>query len=163
VYKDSLRVQAYGTVDELSSHIGLAVACGLSHKLEEVLLEIQHELLHLGADLSFLEEDKEKYPVPTIEKRHVARLTTLVEELAAFVGPLGNFILPGGAMGAAQLHVARTVCRRAERLVTSLAREEPVNERVIPYLNRLSDVLFLMARYENKLKNKPDRLWDTSA
>lgn len=163
VAKDSLRVAAYGTVDELNAAIGLALAHGLSGRLQEALSPVQNELFHLGSDLSFLEEDKEKVEIPQIEQRHVDRLESLIDELTAVVGPLQNFILPGGAAGAAALHLARTVCRRAERDVISLAEEEGVGEHVIPYLNRLSDALFVMARYENQQRDVPETLWDSHA
>lgn len=161
--KDALRVSAYGTVDELNSAIGVALAGGLVDRLAAVLPEIQNELFHLGSDLCFLEEDKAQYPVPQIEERHIQRLEALIDELTAVVGPLENFILPGGSPGAAQLHVARTVCRRAERDVTTLAREEAVGGLVLPYLNRLSDALFVMARYENHERGTAEPLWDSHA
>lgn len=163
VPKDSLRVATYGTVDELNSAIGVALASGLCDRLAEVLSHIQNELFHLGSDLSFLEEDKTKYPVPQIEARHVEKLESLIDEMTSVVGPLQNFILPGGSMGAAQLHVARTVCRRAEREVITLAREEAVGAFVIQYLNRLSDALFVMSRYENHMRGVPEPLWDSMA
>lgn len=161
VAKDSTRVAAYGTVDELNSCLGVAVAAGLSPRLAAVVPEIQNELFHLGSDLSFLEEDKARIPLPQIEPRHVARLEALIDELTAVVGPLQNFILPGGSASAAQLHVARTVCRRAERDVIALARAEPVGPQVIPYLNRLSDALFVMARYENHARGVAEPLWNS--
>lgn len=161
VAKESLRVSAYGTVDELNSVLGVALAHGLAGRLAEVVPIIQNELFHLGSDLCFLEEDKETYKIPQMEARHVARLEALIDEFTAVTGSLENFILPGGSLGAAQLHVARTVCRRAERLVVALSREEAVGTYVVPYLNRLSDTLFVMARYENKLKNVPEPLWDS--
>ncbi len=163
VPKDALRVQAYGTVDELNSQIGVALANGLSERLAEVLPPIQNELFHLGSDLCFLEEDKEKYPVPQVEARHIEKLEMLVDELNEIVGPLKNFILPGGAPGAAHLHVARTVCRRAEREVIALARAEGVGPFVIPYLNRLSDALFVMARFENHQQGASEPVWDSHA
>lgn len=163
VPKESLRVAAYGTVDELNAQIGVAVAGGLTPKLMEILPVIQNELFHLGSDLSFVEEDKEKYEIPQIEARHVKKLETVMDELIQVVGPLENFILPGGSPGAAQLHVARTICRRAEREVVALSREEPVGEQVVPYLNRLSDALFIMARYENHENGAMEPLWDTLA
>ena len=161
VPKESLRVSAYGTVDELNSLLGVAVAHGLVPRLAEVVPVIQNELFHLGSDLCFTEADKETYQIPEIEVRHVTRLEELMDELTAVTGSLDNFILPGGTLGAAQLHVARTVCRRAERLVVSLSREEEVGDYVIPYLNRLSDALFVMARYENKQRGVPEPLWDS--
>ena len=161
VPKDSLRVQAYGTVDELNSAIGLALAHGLCDRLAEILPLIQNELFHLGSDLCFLEEDKTKFNIPQIESRHIEALEHLIDELTEAVGPLENFILPGGAAGAAHLHVARTVCRRAERDCLALSRVESIGQFVIPYLNRLSDALFVMARYENKMRGVPEPLWDT--
>jgi cob(I)alamin adenosyltransferase len=161
VAKDAPRVEAYGTVDELSAQIGAAVAAGLVSELAEALARIQNELFHLGSDLCILEEDKARRPVPVIEERHVLALKELLDRLAAELPPLANFILPGGAPGAAQLHVARTVCRRAERLVVALGREEPVGPFTVPYLNRLSDLLFVMARFENRRRGVPDVLWDS--
>jgi cob(I)alamin adenosyltransferase len=163
VAKDAPRVEAYGTVDELSAQIGAAVAAGLVPELAEALARIQNELFHLGSDLCILEEDKEQRPVPVIEERHVLALEELLDRLAAELPPLDNFILPGGAPGTARLHVARTVCRRAERLVVALAREEPVGPFTVPYLNRLSDLLFVMARFENRRRGVPDVLWDSRA
>src|SRR6185436_13392725 len=106
VPKESLRVTAYGTVDELNSAIGVAIAVGLSARLAETLPVIQNELFHLGSDLCFLEDDKTKYNVPQIKEQHVTKLEALIDELNAIVGPLENFILPGGALGAAHLHLA---------------------------------------------------------
>jgi cob(I)alamin adenosyltransferase len=163
VAKDSLRVEAYGTVDELNSQIGVALAAGLCPRLAEVLPTIQNELFDLGSDLCFVEEDKAKYQLPEIAAHNVQRLETLIDELLAVVGPLKNFILPGGSPAAAQLHVARTVCRRAERVVTALAREEAIGVQVLPYLNRLSDALFVMARYENHQHTVPEPLWQPGA
>jgi cob(I)alamin adenosyltransferase len=161
VAKDSLRICAYGSVDELNSHIGVALSIGLVERLTEMLLDIQNELFHLGSDLSFLEEDKAKFEIPQIEERHIVRLEKQMDEMLQTVGPLQNFILPGGAPGAAQLHVARTVCRRAEREVIALARQEAVGSFVIPYLNRLSDALFVMSRYENHQKGVSETLWNS--
>ena len=163
VPKDNLRVQAYGTVDELNSQIGLALAVGLCDRLAQVLPEIQNELFDVGSDLCFLEEDKHRFKLPEIEERHIARLEALIDEMTAVVGPLENFILPGGSIGSAQLHVARTVCRRAERVVTTLAHDEAIGANVLPYLNRLSDALFVMARYENHMRHVPEPLWKPGA
>lgn len=163
VPKDSLRVAAYGTVDELNSALGVALASGLCPRLAEVLPGIQNELFHLGSDLSFLEEDKAKYPIPQIEARHVVQLEALIDEMTAVVGPLQNFILPGGSIGSAHLHLARTICRRAEREVITLTRAEAVGPFVVQYLNRLSDALFTMARYENHARGVAEPLWDSMA
>jgi cob(I)alamin adenosyltransferase len=159
VQKDSLRVAAYGTVDELNSQIGLALAGGLVERLTVELTRIQNELFDLGSDLCFVEEDKVARPVPGVEERHVRALEALIDELNAVVGPLTNFLLPGGSVGAAQLHVARTVCRRAERETLTLKRAEPIGAWVLPYLNRLSDALFVMARFENHERGVAEPLW----
>jgi cob(I)alamin adenosyltransferase len=101
--------------------------------------------------------------VPRIEARHVEALEAEIDRMVAELGPLANFILPGGSVGGAQLHVARTICRRAERRAVALAREEPVGAHVVAYLNRLSDALFVMARWENRYRGVTDPVWDTSA
>jgi cob(I)alamin adenosyltransferase len=163
VSKDSLRIEAYGAVDELSSHFGAALACGLEERLAQALARIQNDLFHLGSDLCIPEEDKDRHRGPTIETRHVEALEALMDELSTELRPLENFILPGGCPGAATLHIARAVCRRAERRVISLTREEPVGPFVVQYLNRLSDFLFVAARYENTRKGVSETLWDSRA
>jgi cob(I)alamin adenosyltransferase len=163
VPKDSVRIGAYGTVDELNSSLGVAKALRLDARLSDALAPIQNELFHLGSDLCILEEDKKRFKVPTIEEKHVVALEELMDALSESLAPLENFILPGGAPGAAQLHVARCVCRRTEREAIALSRVEPVGPFVVKYLNRLSDALFVMARYENHAKGQPDVLWDSRA
>ncbi len=163
VPKDSPRVRAYGSVDELNSFIGLALAQELSPRLSETLPPIQNQLFNLGAELSFPAGEGEQSKVPRIESRHVQALEQLIDELNAIVGPLENFILPGGSPGAAALQVARAVCRRAERCVVTLAHEETVRPEALAYLNRLSDLLFVMARYENKQQGMEEPLWNTKA
>lgn len=161
VGKNSLRIESYGTVDELNAVLGVAAGHDLDPAVAEPLRRIQNELFHLGSDLCFLEEDKRRLSVPTIEDRHVRALEELIDRLNGELGPLENFLLPGGATGAAQLHQARTVCRRAERVLVALAAEEPIHPPTLRYLNRLSDALFVMARYENRRKGEPDVLWDS--
>lgn len=163
VAKDSLRIEAYGTVDELNSQIGAALAVGLDPEVASMLSSTQNDLFHLGSDLCVLEEDKARRPVPRIEPRHVDALEALMDRLSEKLAPLENFILPGGSPGAAALHVARAVCRRAERLLVALDREEPIGEHTVRYLNRLSDALFVLARYENRKRGVPDVLWDSRA
>lgn len=163
VPKDSARIEAYGTVDELNSEIGAVIAAGLDPLLTKMLTGIQNDLFHLGADLCIPEEDKGKIKGPKIEQRHVDALERSIDRLSKDLPPLANFVLPGGAPGAAQLHIARTVCRRAERRVITLRRSEPIGAFTVPYLNRLSDLLFVMARYENKQRQVPDALWDSRA
>ncbi len=163
VPKDARRIEAYGTVDELNSQLGAAMAAGVDVEVASELGRIQNELFHLGADLCILEDDKDRVPGPRIEQRHVDALEQLIDRLTEELGPLENFILPGGTPGAAGLHVARTVCRRAERIVAALAREEAVGPCALRYLNRLSDALFVMARIENKRKAVVETMWDSRA
>ena len=160
VPKDSPRVEAYGCVDELNAHIGVALAAGVCERLAEPLERIQNELFDLGGDLATPAADEPEFEVPRIEERHVKALEILIDELNEAVGPLENFILPGGSPGAAALQVARTVCRRAERRVISLTRDEETGPQAVPYLNRLSDALFVMARYENQQSGVPEPLWN---
>ena len=164
VPKDDPRVEAYGTVDELSSAIGVALAAGgLEVETAECLRRVQNELFHLGADLCIPEVDKQRFPGPKVEARHVAALEEFQDRVVEEVGPLRNFVLPGGTPGSAHLHLARTVCRRAERRVVTLARDEAVDPEVVRYLNRLSDVLFNMARLETARKGVPEPTWDSRA
>ncbi len=163
VAKDSPRVAAFGTVDELNSQIGVAIAVGVCADLQPELRRIQNELFHLGSDLCVLEADKVTRPVPSIEQKHVDALEHLMDRLSNDLEPLENFVLPGGSPGGGFLHVARAVCRRAERDVVTLARVEAVGAHTVQYLNRLSDALFVMARHENRLRGIDDPIWDSRA
>ena len=150
VPKDALRVECYGTVDELNSAIGVARAAGLPAELDAALARVQNELFHLGSDLCVPEAEKEQHPVPRIEERHVAGLERLIDEWNERLPPLDNFVLPGGTTAAAALHLARTVCRRAERQAVRLMEAgEAVTPAAVRYLNRLSDHLFVAARRAN--------------
>lgn len=138
--KDSPRVEAFGSVDELNSHIGLLIGQpAVPSDIRAVLTETQHELFDLGGELCIPGHQ-------AIGDAHVARLERALDALNADLPPLEEFVLPGGNVAAATAHVARAVCRRAERRVVSLARTEPVNAPAIAYLNRLSDLLFVIAR-----------------
>lgn len=163
VSKDDLRVDCYGTVDELNAHLGVAAAAAPLSSLAEPLGRIQNDLFHLGADLCVSEEQKAARPLPRIEERHVRWLEERIDSWNDELPTLANFILPGGSRTAAELQVARTVCRRAERLVVALARREPIGEWTLPYLNRLSDALFVMARTANRLAGASEPLWNSRA
>jgi cob(I)alamin adenosyltransferase len=163
VRKNALRVEAYGDVDELNSVLGVALAGGLSPRLGDALMPIQNELFHLGADLAFPINDESGFEVPRIEERHIQNLEALIDSLTDAVGPAENFVMPGGSSGAAHLHVARAICRRAERRVVALDEQEAVGKELLRYLNRLSDALFAMARYENQEKGTAETLWDSRA
>lgn len=163
VPKDHLRVRAYGTVDELNSMVGVARAAGVHQDLEATLATLQNELFHLGAELCTPVADEERRQGPCVSQRHCKALEDLMDRLMADLPALENFVLPTGTPAAAHLHVARTICRRAERRVYSLSRQEPVSAWAITYLNRLSDALFVMARYENFRQQVADTLWDSRA
>jgi cob(I)alamin adenosyltransferase len=161
--KDHPRIEAYGTVDELSSLLGVALSCGVGAELAEILAGVQNDLFHLGAELATPVEESGERRGPGIEGRHVERLETWQERLNGELPPLANFVLPGGAPAAAHLQVGRTVCRRAERRVVALAAEESVSAEAVRYLNRLSDLLFTMARWENQQRGVEQPVWDSRA
>jgi cob(I)alamin adenosyltransferase len=158
VSKDSPRIWAYGTVDELNSAIGLARAFKPDKKTDGVLARIQNELFNLGAELATLPENFHE-GMPRVGLKEIAALEVLMDELNRKLGPLKEFILPGGCKAAAALHQARTICRRAERFCVRLAREERIGKCVVPYLNRLGDVLFTLARWTNKKQGVKEVFW----
>jgi len=155
VPKTNVRIEAYGTVDELNATLGVVLAAPTHPRLAPAVRRIQNELFHLGADLCVPEADKASRPGPRVEAAHVTALERLMDELSQELEPLDNFVLPGGTLAAAQYHVARTICRRAEA--------ESVGPHGVPYLNRLSDTLFVLARVENRLAGAPDVLWNSRA
>jgi cob(I)alamin adenosyltransferase len=163
VPKTSPRVAAYGTIDELNAQLGVVLTANPASELIEPLRRIQNELFHIGAELCIPASARAKTPGPKIKQRHIAALEKLIDRFNKTLPPLKNFVLPGGSPAAAQLHVARTICRRAERAVVALAEKEPIGQHVLAYLNRLSDALFVMARYENKLAHVNEPLWDSRA
>lgn len=159
VPKDSLRVETYGTVDELNSSIGVALA-GCRHKeISKPLKRIQAELFTAGADLATELSSTGGVRVPRITKKDTERLERAVDELQAKLPRLTSFILPGGSQLSSSLHLARAVCRRAERKAVALGRAEEINPEIVPYLNRLSTCLFNMARYANLLEGVEDEVW----
>lgn len=161
VPKTSPRIVAHGTVDELNAQLGVVLAANPATELVEPLRRIQNELFHAGAQLSAPESADKKRPGPKIETRHVTALEKLTDRFNEKLEPLKNLVLPGGHVAAAHLHVARTVCRRAERVTVLLAEKEPIGEHLIPYFNRLSDLLFVMARYQNKAAGVDEPVWDS--
>jgi cob(I)alamin adenosyltransferase len=160
VPKECARVEAYGTVDELNAHLGMARATVRDEDLAALLARVQRELFLIGADLAAPGEDvPSQLSVPRISPAHVAALEAEIDPLEAGLAPLRHFILPGGSVAAASLHMARCVCRRAERRVAALARAERVNPHCLAYLNRLSDLLFVMARVANAREGAEDLPW----
>lgn len=158
VDKHALRVEAYGTLDELNSVLGLAAAVADEHHLRPMLLRLQAELFELGSAIC-TPPGKSVAHVSPFTAAHVERLERTIDDLTESLEPMRNFILPGGSEAAARLHLARTVCRRAERLIVALARIEPVEGPVLAYVNRLSDLLFAMARRANQLAGVADVAW----
>jgi len=154
VSKDSPFVEAYGDVDELNSLIGLVISRSPHAEILSQLELIQHRLFDVGGELASAGSID-----PLIQSESISELETALDGLNAQLKPLEEFILPGGTETAATLHLARTVCRRAERRVVSLSEQETVNPDIMAYLNRLSDLLFVMARFENLKKDHPEVFW----
>jgi cob(I)alamin adenosyltransferase len=165
VRKDNVRVAAYGDVDELNSVIGLAaaqLAADGATELVEQIRTIQTELFTLGANLATPSPEDGGRPssyIPPLDPARIAELEQWIDRAETELEPLGNFILPGGTEAAARLHLGRTVCRRAERSVITLAREAHIDENLIVYLNRLSDCLFTLARLANRRAGVEDVPW----
>lgn len=163
VRKDHPRIEAYGTVDELNAILGVVLASPHADELTPLLQAVQQDLFHAGAELC-VPQDPAAPPVgPRIEARHIERLDGWIAAYNGRLEPLKNFVLPGGTLAAAQLHVARTVCRRVERLVVTLGETEPLRPELVRYLNRLSDLLFIWSRFENKAAGVPEPTWDSRA
>jgi cob(I)alamin adenosyltransferase len=165
VRKDHPRVAAYGAVDELNSLLGWVLTELAGGPTTERLGRIQHDLFSLGAELATppARERRRRPDTPPVPEARVAEMERWMDEMDAVLPPLDRFVLPGGTRGAAALHVARTVCRRAEREVVALAEQDEVAESVIRYLNRLSDLLFVFARYENARAGGADVVWEPDA
>jgi cob(I)alamin adenosyltransferase len=158
VKKDHLRVEAYGTVDELNSVIGVARAHQPHAQTDAWLDRVQNQLFHMGADLATPLDAKAEWVV-RVDGEMVAWLEATIDTMTEQLPELKYFVLPGGTLAAAQLHVARTVCRRAERLVVALKEQEAVGDFVLVYLNRLSDFLFTLARWENRQAGSAEEQW----
>jgi cob(I)alamin adenosyltransferase len=158
VPKDSPRIEAYGTVDELNAFIGVARA-GAPDVLAVILLRVQHELFNLGSILATLPEDVHPRQARVTDS-DIARLEAEMDRMNAELPPLRSFVLPGGCPLNADLHVCRTVCRRAERAVVALSRIESVPPEAVRYLNRLSDALFVWSRWASRALGAPETLWE---
>ncbi len=163
VAKDSPRVEAYGTVDELSSLLGMARAEDPGDTIKMLLASIQDDLFCLGAELATTPGKEGKLGSRRIGEQDIARLEAAIDEHEAQLPQLQHFILPGGSRSAAALHVARCVCRRAERRTMTAMAEAPLPNELLVYLNRLSDLLFVLARRANQLAKKPDIAWPPRA
>ena len=160
VSKNTLRIESYGTVDELNSVLGIARTHFIDDVLNRYLTRLQNELFIAGADLA-TPLSESRVSITRIDAQHIRELESIIDTIVEMIPPITYFILPGGHPAAAQLHFARTVCRRAERLAVSLASEEQINPFIVPYVNRLSDLLFVLARYANHASGAPEIQWNS--
>lgn len=162
VAKDSPRLECYGCVDELNSFVGAAVVSASPEQalapLVEILIRVQHELFNLGSILATTPEHVHPKQA-RITEADVAQLETEIDAMNAELPPLRSFVLPGGSRINTDLHIARTVCRRAERLLVTATRQQPIDTVNLRYLNRLSDALFVWSRWANHVQNLPETLW----
>ena len=170
ISKNSQRIMAYGSVDELNSHIGLAISLlclkdkKLFHDLIDVLRRIQNDLFIVGSDLadprySQGDEEKRHSKTPNVEETMISHLETVIDRFDKLLSPITFFILPGGSIESSSLHVCRSVARRAEIAVTAISRNETINSNILVYLNRLSDLLFISARLVNNFLGIEDIAW----
>ena len=158
VSKDHYRIQAYGTVDELNSILGIVRVKG-SVKIKNIISDVQNDLFDLGADLATPEQKKYKFVPLRITRKQVDRIEKSIDQFNKKLKALNSFVLPGGSESASFLHNARTVARRAETRIVSLSKKEKINNDAIRYINRLSDLLFVLSRVENH-NGKKDILWN---
>lgn len=161
ISKDDLRIEAYGTIDELNSCIGLLNNMIQQDDLRNHMLDIQAYLFVIGSNLA-ADPENNSIKVPALEVSKTNLLETWIDEMEKELKPLQYFVLPGGSQGSSQAHLCRTVCRRAERRVVSLSQMESVNPEIIIYLNRLSDYLFVLSRYLNQLNEIEEIYWKPS-
>ena len=159
VRKDDIRIEAYGTVDELNAVLGMARTEPTSAELSELLESLQHDLFVIGSELATPEPKQQQ--LPAIGTADITRVEGCIDQYEAELPPLKQFILPGGSPGGAALHVARAVCRRAERRVISLQNQNDteISASIVVYLNRLSDLLFVLARFANQQAAQPEIAW----
>ncbi len=160
VRKDEIRIHAYGTVDELNSWIGMVRDQDISKRHHDILISIQTNLFTLGSHLA-TDFSKSKMELPEIEMSFITELENQIDSLEKELEPMTNFILPGGHVAVSSIHLARCVCRRAERMVVEMSEDLPVNPLIVQYLNRLSDYLFVLSRSMTKDTNSEEIPWIT--
>jgi len=159
VSKADLRIESYGNIDELNAHIGMCKDLLEDSKSIFTLHEIQDRLFTIGAELAVDPQKNTKMKLPDLHEEDIVFLEKEIDRMDEMLEPMKSFILPGGSISISQLHIARCVCRRAERICIHLAETSPVDALLIKYLNRLSDYLFVLARYVGRLTNIPDIPW----
>jgi cob(I)alamin adenosyltransferase len=165
IAKDDLRIECYGTVDELNAFVGAARVTAEQVRLQEfaaTLKRVQHELFNLGSILATLPEDVHPKQ-PRITANEIAKLEQEIDAANAELAPLRSFVLPGGSRLDAELHICRTICRRAERLLVTLAKEQQIPAEALQYLNRLSDAFFVWSRWVNHALGAAETLWEPNA
>lgn len=155
--KSNIRIQAYGTVDELNSTLGMGLSYTVSDLAKKILSQVQNDLFVVGATLAT--PDPEKSRIEEVGEHEIESIEQWIDQIEEGLSPLKSFILPGGTGAGSTLHFARTVCRRAERDTVALSEKEEIPPNTIIYLNRLSDLLFVLARYENKQQNVKETAW----
>ena len=158
IRKDADLIQLVGEVDELNACLGLAVSTTEDQLIGQILQRLQHELFNLGAEVATPSAQLHKLDSLS-DSKQVGRMEADIDELESHLSPIRQFILPGGGLPASTLHLARTVCRRCERKAVSLNGEQPVSPLILQYLNRLSDLLFILARRANAVSGQPDIYW----
>lgn len=158
ISKDDMRIESYGSVDELNSVLGIVRSLKPHSEIDEIVEQIQNQLFVLGADLATPRENTNSI-IPRISQQDIEILETTIDRIDKNLKPLKVFILPGGNSTASYLHLARTVCRRAERNAVTLSHTEDLGENIVVYLNRLSDVLFVLARFANALSETEEIEW----
>jgi cob(I)alamin adenosyltransferase len=160
ITKNSLRLNAYGTIDELNAFIGLAITEIKSDKVKEVLVDLQNKLFIVGSDLAAPENEKSiKLKIIRTPSEFINQTEKSIDEFDSQLDELKNFILPGGSKGAALLHICRTISRRAEREIVALKNTVFIGDNILIFINRISDLFFVLARFENKYSGIPDTIW----
>jgi cob(I)alamin adenosyltransferase len=160
VSKHSTRLDAYGTVDELNSFLGLAILEVNNQEIKNIIKEIQQKLFVVGSDLATPQTEKnEKLKITRTPDEYIDETEKLIDKFESQLDELKNFILPGGSKGSALLHICRTIARRAEREIVALKNTEEIGNNIVIFLNRLSDLFFVLSRFENKYSNIPDTKW----
>jgi cob(I)alamin adenosyltransferase len=160
ITKNSERIEAYGTIDELNSFIGLTITEVKSEDIKNLLQTIQNRLFTVGSDLAtLLNEKNQKHNIRRVPKEFFEETEKQIDKFDEQLKPLQNFIIPGGTKSAALLNICRTICRRAERRVVALNESTGIGDNIIIFLNRLSDLFFVLARYENMISGIPDTIW----
>lgn len=162
VKKNSLRIEAIGNIDELNSLVGMISARNKNEKIKKILTEIQNDLFVAGSEIAS-PQNKPKIKIPILNAENVKRIEEFTNEIGNQLEPVNKFILPGGSVDSALIHTIRAVCRRTERSIVALDEKEKINEEILKYINRLSSLLFVLARYTNKISDLKEKEWDAKS